>query len=66
MWPTKISENIEPDVVAHARNSSSWEGDTGVLLSLSLPQVPAQFKLQSENLSSNQKENNLWKLWNDD
>lgn len=66
MWPTKISENIEPDVVAHAHNSSSWEGNTGVLLSLSLPQVPAQFQLQSENLSSNQKENNLWKLWNDD
>lgn len=62
MWPTKISENIEQDVVAHARKSSSWEGDTGILLSLSLPQVPGQPQLQNENLSSNQKENNLWKL----
>lgn len=62
IWPTKISENIEPDVVARACNSNSWEGDTGVLLSLSLSQVPGQFQLQNENLSSNQKENNLWKL----
>lgn len=41
MWPIKISENIEPDVVAHAYESSSWgRGCVGVLQSLSLPQDP--------------------------